>query len=188
MNNVDFSSYADDNTPFFVGKDLDDVISKLQNASKTLFQWFNDNQMKANPDKCNFICSSSIKVSISTENQNIRNSASEKLLGMFFDRTLTFQSHIDKIYKKVSLKLNAISRITPYMDFNKKRLAVNAFFSSQFNYCPLMWMCYNRTYNNKINRLHERCLRMINNDKRSSFEDLLEKDNSVSIHHKIFKH
>ena len=42
MNKVDFASYADDNTPFFVGKDLDYVISKLQNASKTLFQWFND--------------------------------------------------------------------------------------------------------------------------------------------------
>ena len=73
MNNVDFASYADDNTPFFVGKDLDDIISKLQNASKTLFQWFNDNQM-----------SSSIKVNISIENQNISNSASEKLLGVFF--------------------------------------------------------------------------------------------------------
>ena len=39
-------------------------------------------------------------------------------------------------------------------------------------------------YNNKINRLHKRCLRLIYNDKLSSFEDLLEKDNSVSIPHK----
>ena len=45
-------------------------------------------------------------------------------------------------------------------------------------------MCHNRTYNNKISGLRERCLRLIYNDKRSSFEDLLEKDNSVSIHHK----
>ena len=45
-------------------------------------------------------------------------------------------------------------------------------------------MCHNRTYNNKIKRLHEKCLRLIYNDKRSSFEDLLEKDNCVSIHHK----
>ena len=44
-------------------------------------------------------------------------------------------------------------------------------------------MCHNRKYNNKINRLHEKCLRLIYNDKRSSFEDLLEKDNCVSIHH-----
>ena len=44
-------------------------------------------------------------------------------------------------------------------------------------------MCLNRTYN-KITRLHEICLRLIYNDKRSSFEDVLEKDNSVSINHK----
>ena len=184
MNDVEFASYADDNTPFFVGDDLNDVILKLQNASKTLFKWFNDNQMKANPDKCHFICSSSVKTSIMIENKQIRNSSCEKLLGVFFDSKLTFQSHIDNICKKASQKLNAISRITPYMDLNKKRLAVNGFYMAQLNYCPLIWMCQNRTYSNKINRLHERCLRSIYNDKRSSFEDLLEKDNSVSIHHK----
>ena len=47
---MDFANYADDNTPFIVGEDIGDVIFKLQNASKTLFQWFYDNQMKANPD------------------------------------------------------------------------------------------------------------------------------------------
>ena len=184
MNDVEFASYADGNTLFFVGDDLNDVILKLQNASKTLFKWFNDNQMKANPDKCHFIGSSSVKTNIMIENKQIRNSSCEKLLGLFFDSKLTFQSHVDNICKKASQKLNAISRITPYMDLNKERLAVNAFFIAQFNYCPLIWMCHNRTYNNKINRLHERCLRLIYNDKRSSFEDLLEKDNSVSIHHK----
>ena len=45
-------------------------------------------------------------------------------------------------------------------------------------------MCNNRTNNNKINRLHERCFRLIYNDKKLSFEDLLEKYGSVSIHHK----
>ena len=45
-------------------------------------------------------------------------------------------------------------------------------------------MCHNRTNNNKINRLHERCLRLIYNYKKSSFKDLLEKDRSVSIHHR----
>ena len=61
MNDAEFASCADYNTLFFVGDDLNDVILKLQNASKTLFKWFNDNQMKANPDKCHFICSSNVK-------------------------------------------------------------------------------------------------------------------------------
>ena len=45
-------------------------------------------------------------------------------------------------------------------------------------------MFHSRTLNNKINRLHERCLRIIYNDKTSSFTDLLEIDNSVSVHHR----
>ena len=53
---------------------------------------------------------------------------------------------------------------------------------SQFSYCQLVWMCHNRTKNNKINRLHERCLRLTYNDKKSSFEQLLETDSSVSAH------
>ena len=156
MNNVD-----DDNTPFFVSNDLDKVIIKLKSVSKTLFQWLADNQMKANSGKCHFICSSNLKTSIMIENRQIHNSTCEKLLGVFFDSKCTFQSHIDNICKKVAHKLNAISQIIPYMDFNKRKLVVNAFFSSQFNYCPLIWMCHNRAYNNKINRLHERCLCLI---------------------------
>ena len=51
---------------------------------------------------------------------------------------------------------------------------MNAFFKSQFSYC-----CAN---NGKINRLRERCLRIIYSDKYSTFETLLEKDGSVSVH------
>ena len=68
------------------------------------------------------------------------------------------------------------------MDLNKKRLLLNAFFMSQFSYCQLVWMSHILTKNNKINRLHERCLRLIYNYKKSSFEQLLEIDSSVSVH------
>ena len=113
MNDVDFASYTDNNTPFFVGSDLDEVIFKLQCTSKTLFQWFADNQMKANLDKCHFICRSNLKTSLMIENRQIHNSTCEKLLDVFFDSKLNLQSHIDNICKKVAHKLNSIFRITP---------------------------------------------------------------------------
>ena len=59
---------------------------------------------------------------------------------------------------------------------------MNAFFTSQFSYCPLTWMCHSRSNNRKTNMHHERCLRLIYNDKKSSFTGLLNKDSSVSIH------
>ena len=46
---------------------------------------------------------------------------------------------------------------------------------SQFNYCPLVWMCHHYSVNSKINRLHEICLRIIYSDRVSSFQDQLDK-------------
>ena len=54
------------------------------------------------------------------ENEQIKKSSCEKHLGVFFDSKLTFQSHIDSICKKASQIFNAVSGITPEMDFNKK--------------------------------------------------------------------
>ena len=75
-----------------------------------------------------------------------------------------------------------LSRIIPYVNLTKRKLLMNSFFTAQFNYCPLVWMCHNRTINNKINRLHERCLHIVYNDNKSSFQELLDKDNGVTIH------
>ena len=63
---------------------------------------------------------------------------------------------------------------------------MNSFFKSQFSCCPLVWMSHSRTINNKINHLHERCLRVIYkyNDKISSVDELLERDGSVPIHNR----
>ena len=68
------------------------------------------------------------------------------------------------------------------MPLEKRRIVKKTFIESQFNYCPLILMFHSRTMNNKINRLHERALRIVYSDFKSSFEGLLMKDNSFSIH------
>ena len=113
---------------------------------------------------------------------NIENSTCEKLLGIKVDNKLNFNEHLDGIIKKASRKVSALSRIFPFMDLTKRRFLMNSFFASQFSYCPLIWMCHSRTVNNKINKLHERCLRIVYNDKKSSIKELLETDKSVPIH------
>ena len=70
------------------------------------------------------------------------------------------------------------------MELPKGRILMDAFFKAQFSYCPAIWMFHDCLLNNKMNRVHEPCLRIIYNDKHSSFEELLVKDNSVSIYHK----
>ena len=55
---------------------------------------------------------------------------------------------------------------------------------SQFSYSPLIWMLNSRSLNNKINRLHERALKIVYSDYKSSFNTLLEMDGSYSVHHR----
>ena len=68
------------------------------------------------------------------------------------------------------------------MNQEKLRLVMKAFISSQFGYCPLVWMFHSRSLNNRINKLQERALRIVYNDTLSTFTELLDKDNSVTIH------
>ena len=68
------------------------------------------------------------------------------------------------------------------MGTNTKRLVMKAFISSQFTYCPLIWINHSRTLNNKINRIQERSLRVEYNDKKATFKELLDKDKAVSMH------
>ena len=134
-------------------------------------------------DKCLVLLNSQGPKTINIGNLCIKNSSREKMLGINFDYKLKFTNHIEEICKKASRKFNALARIAPYMAIRKRRTLMNAFFKSQFNYCPLIWMCCNRPLNNKIDRLHERSLRIIYSDKTSYFSELLEKDGSVSIHY-----
>ena len=48
-------------------------------------------------------------------------------------------------------------------------------------------MFHSRNLNNKTNSLHERCLHIVYSDNKSPFEDLLDKDKSVSIHVKTLQ-
>ena len=68
------------------------------------------------------------------------------------------------------------------MEKSKLELAMTSFVMSHFSYCPLVWMFHNRKSYNKINKIHERALRIIHNDRTSNLEGLLIKRNSVSVH------
>ena len=108
---------------------------------------------------------------------NIKCSEQQKLLGL-----LTFDKHINNLCAKASQKLNALCRESSFMRTNEKWLVKKAFMSSQFSYCPLIWMNHSRTLNNMINRIHERSLRVVYNDKKVTFKELLDKDNAISMH------
>ena len=75
MNDSDIANYADDNTPFCVGENVDDVIEKLEKDYNNFILWINSNNMKANHNKLQlFIPKYDDNISINIENEIIRGS------------------------------------------------------------------------------------------------------------------
>ena len=138
MNDIGFASYTDDNTPYVSSDSIEDVIRILENDSIKLFKWFSDDMMTANEDKYHHAVSSNEHVSMKLDNIEIESNNCERLLGVKIDSKFNFKEHLDGIIKKASRKINALSRIAPYMNIAKGRLLMNSFFASQFNYCPLI--------------------------------------------------
>ena len=61
---INIANYADDSTPYNTSNDIETLLDILQKNTETLMQWFNENYMKSNNDKCHLIVSSPDDVSI----------------------------------------------------------------------------------------------------------------------------
>ena len=99
---VCFSSYADDNAPFPVTDNIEDVIPSLEEVDEN---WFSDNQMKLKSGQIH--------------NLHRNNSLSEKLLGINFNYKLNFGEHVEDIFQKALRKLKTLARLTPCMTSSK---------------------------------------------------------------------
>ena len=178
------ANYADDNTLYTVSKTITDLLNTLENETTLILDWFRKNEMKPNDDKCHLIVCNEKNVSVTLRNKTISAAETVELLGVKIDKNLNFTEHVSELCKKGNQKLHALARISRYLDKSKLRIIMKTFIQSQFNYCPLVWMFHNRTLNHKINRLHERALRIVYKDETLTFQELLDKDDSVTIHHR----
>ena len=178
---TDFCNYADESTIYACDKTLDSVVARLESDSSIVIQWPGGNFMKLNADKCHLLIlerNSNEQVTLNIGDSLMENTDEEKLLGVVIDKKLTFDTHISKLCKKAGSKLFALARIAGHMDTNKLRVLMRPFVISHYQY----WMFHSRHLNNKIDRIHERALRIAYRDYQSNFNVLLENDCSVSMH------
>ena len=138
MKETEFTSCADDNTLYDADNTIEDVISSFQESSEKLFKWFSNNQMQGNSGKYHVILSTNGPAQIQIGESLIESTNCEKLLGVKIDSKLSFDKHIKTICKKASNKLRVLTRVTPYMAIEKKKVLMIFFSDFQFNYYPLV--------------------------------------------------
>ena len=177
-------NYADDKNIYACDMDLSNLVRRLEHDSHIFIEWFESNYMKLNEEKCHFILAGHKyeHLYVTIGDTKIWESYSKKILGITIDRGLKFKEYIEKIISKAGSKLTALARMSHILPFSKTKLLMKSFVKSQFSYCPLVWMFSNRTLNSRIDKLQERSLRILYKDDISTFEELLEKDNAITVH------
>ena len=159
-------------------RELGTVISNLNCDMTNILNWFRYNFMKANPGNFQFVIlgPSDNKCFILKINaMEIRNTTKLELLDLTIDHKLKFDAHIDKLCRTARFKLHVLRRI-------------NSLVNTQFEYAPQIWVFTSKNSMLKVNKIHQRTLRVGYDDYNSTYEELLASHNDISIHQKHPKH
>ena len=61
------------------------------------------------------------------------------LLGITIDCRVSFDTHIGNLCKKAARQINALKRLSSFLNQSSKHAMVNFFIIANFNYCPVIW-------------------------------------------------
>ena len=87
------------------------------------------------------------------DNVPIEHVSSVKSLWIFIDENLRWQTHIDKLSKKVASGIGAIKRIRPFVPPPTLHYIYNALIQSHFDYCNLVWGNCGKTLFDRLQKL-----------------------------------
>ena len=143
------------NTLSYAHSNSDTLIHTLQKDCTSTLQWFNINQMKANPSKFQAISfgkrGTRDITNFTFENTTIHCEDSVVLLGIAIDHSLTFNTHIANICKKAARQLAVLRRLG-HLTRQGKLAIFKSFITLNFNYCPLIWHFCSQSSTQKIEK------------------------------------
>ena len=135
---------------YYLGKGQEKVITELEKSSRTIFKWFENNGMKANPESVTCLRAEAKALLPILGKTKFLMQKQGNSWGITFDNQLIFNNRISNLYKTAINKLHVLPRVAPYMNQGRKRVLFSSYFSSQFFYSPLLCIGTSRSLNNKI--------------------------------------
>ena len=160
-------------------------MTNSENDLCKLFKLFKSNGMVVNPKKFQLMflgMKTSRRLRLNIEGKKINATHHVKLLGIEIDSKLMFSKHAEALCYKANKKITAFSRLNNFITLQQTQSIYNAVILLNFYYYPVIWMFCNKGANRKIDRTHKRALQHLYKDHESSFEALLTRIGSNSIH------
>ena len=162
--------YADDTHITYADVDVNSIQSNLNHDLGNLNKWLISNKLTLKTAKTEFmLIGSTQKLStLSSQpefsiNLTIEKVTSVKLLSIFIDENLRWQTHIDKLSKKIASGIGAIKRIRDFVPTPTLHCIYNALIQSQFDYCNIVWGNCGKTLFERLQKLQNRAARVLAN-------------------------
>ncbi len=163
---------------------MDEVICIVGAEGRLALEWFEENQMKANPDKFQGILfgHTATETEISLGDSNIiKSSENVDLLRLIIDSKLNFSKHIQTTTQKASLKLIALRRLSKRLDPEVRLDYGQTFVLSKYLYCHLVWHFCSHHDVLIMENVQKRLLRNVYEDYESSYDELLLKSKLATL-------
>jgi hypothetical protein len=173
-------NFADD-TKLYNTANSDEDCEKLQNSINDTSVWANLWQLPFNADKCKVIhfgrnnpeTNYTIPNSSGTV-QNLTTIDEEKDLGVFFDKKLTFNNHINHCVKKANQMLGLIKRNFTALDPYSFTQLYKALVRSHLEYGNVIWRPHYRKDILKLEKIQKRATKCIKSISHLTYEERLK--------------
>ena len=177
-------NYADNIHICYKNKSTEVLCEVLRLDTNNAICWFEQNYMDANPNKFQgIILDKDVpqSIALTAQDYEIPRSNHLKVLGVTLDDKLKFDIHIDSICFSASRQINALKRLSKFLDESSRVLIYKAFVLSTFSYSPITWIFCGKRNSPKLERLQERALRFVFSDFTSTYEELLKRGNFLPL-------
>ena len=127
-----------------------------ENESAEAINWLKQDNMLVNPKKIQVSSLPRKKelitsdTSLNLHSNSIISSNWVKLLGIKINSGLNFKLHVSDLCKSAATQLNALLRLKSYLTSEARKILIESFVYSNFNYCPLIWSFTSAKAINKI--------------------------------------
>ena len=162
IDKAELYNYADDNNLSAVGDSTIEAKNILKQQTTVVLEWFDQNHLIANTEKFHLMFLSTDKTDqlvnekLFIGDKTLNSEPCITLLGMDIDNLLTFNKHIANLCKKAASQLNVLKRLSRSMGHTERKLIMQAFTLSNFDYCALIWHFCSESNTAKIEKMQER--------------------------------
>jgi len=188
--------YADDTTLLCTADNADDLTLQLESNLGEVANWFNVNKLTLNLDKTKLmvfgtrhVLNRFKDVSLSHNNNAIERVEEFKYLGVKFDCSMSWSSHIDKISSDVRKRIGVIRRVKYFLPMTTLNMLCNSLVMPHFDYCSPVWSNCSLDSQIHLQRLQNQLARTIlSADIRTPINDMLDHLNWIKLDQRWSNH